>query len=193
MPLELVLEERYPKQAKLDDATRVIVRPLISDDEPALVEFFKSIPPEDLLYLRDNVKDPQVIHRWVADLDYEVTLPLIAEINGKIVGDCTLHQARGGWTSHIGTLRIVIHPDHRGKGLATLLVGEMIQIGIDSGIEKLMGEFLPEQKRPLAVFEKLGFVKIATLPQHVKDLAGEKHDLLIYIYDLRAEEHYAAD
>ncbi len=189
----MVLEDRFPKQAKLDGTLRVIIRPLIAEDEPALIEFFKSIPPQDFLYLRDNVKEPHIIHTWCSHLDYEVTLPLIAEINGKIVGDCTLHQSRGGWTSHIGTVRIVIHPDYRGKGLATLLVGEMIQIGIDSGIEKLMGEFMPEQKRPLAVFEKLGFVKMATLPQHVKDLGGEKHDLLIYIYDLRAEEHYAAD
>lgn len=191
--LELVLEERYPKQTKLQDGTRVIVRPLISNDEPALVEFFKSIPPEDLLYLRDNVKDPQVIHQWVTNLNYEMILPLIAEINGKIVGDCTLHQQRAGWKSHIATARIVIHPEHRGKGLATLLVGEIVQIGMDAGLEKLEGEFTPEQKNPIAIFEKLGFVKLATLPQHVKDVKGEKHDLLIYVYDLRAEEHYAAD
>ena len=191
--LELVLEERFPKQAKLNEGTRVIVRPLISNDEPALVEFFKSIPPEDLLYLRDNVKDPQVIHRWIENLNYEMILPLIAEINGKIVGDCTLHQMRGGWKSHIGTVRIVVHPEYRGKGLATLLVGEIVQVAIDSGIEKLEGEFTGEQKNPIAVFEKLGFVKLATLPQHVKDVRGETHDLLIYVYDLRAQEHYAAD
>ena len=191
--LELVLEERYPKQAKLQDATRVIIRPLISNDEAALVEFFKSIPPEDYLYLRDNVKDPKVIHHWIANLNYEMILPLIAEINGKIVGDCTLHQMRGGWKSHIGTVRVVIHPEHRGKGLATLLVGEMVQVAIDSGLEKLEGEFIAEQINPIAIFEKLGFVKLATLPQHVKDVNGEKHDLLIYVYDLRAEEHYAAD
>ncbi len=191
--LELVLEERYPKQAKLNDGTRVIVRPLISNDEQALVEFFKATPTDDLLYLRDNVKDPRVIHHWIANLNYEMILPLIAEINGKIVGDCTLHQMRGGWKSHIGTVRIVIHPEYRGKGLATLLVGEIIQVAIDSGLQKLEGEFTTEQKNPIAIFEKLGFVKLATLPQHVKDVNGEIHDLLIYVYDLRAQEHYAAD
>ena len=191
--LELVLEERYPKQAKLQEGTRVIVRPLLPTDEEALVEFFKEIPPEDILYLRDNVKDPQVIHHWIAHLNYEMILPLIAEINGKIVGDCTLHQMRGGWKSHIGTMRIVIHPKYRSKGLSTLLVGEIVQVAIDSGLEKLEGEFMAEQTRPIAVFEKLGFVKIATLPQHVKDRNGEIHDLLIYIYDLRAQEYFAAD
>jgi len=191
--LELVLEERYPKQLKLKDGTRVIVRPMIAEDESALIQFFKTIPTEDISHLRDNIKNPDVIHTWTSNLDYDVTLPLIAEINGKIIGDCTLHQNRGGWTSHIGTVRVVIHPDHRGKGLATILVGEMVQVAIDSGIQKLEGQFMAEQKGPMTVFEKLGFVKIATLPQHVKDLKGEIHDLLIFVYDLRAEEHYAAD
>ena len=191
--LELVLEERYPKQLKLKDGTRVIVRPMIAEDESSLIQFFKTIPSEDISHLRDNIKNPDVIHTWASNLDYDVTLPLIAEINGKIIGDCTLHQNRGGWTSHIGTIRVVIHPDHRGKGLATILVGEMVQVAIDSGIQKLEGQFMAEQKGPMTVFEKLGFVKIATLPQHVKDLKGEVHDLLIFVYDLRAEEHYAAD
>ena len=191
--LELVLEQRYPKQSKLGDGTRILVRPLMQNDEPALVEFFKSIPTEDIMYLRDNVKDPKVIHHWIEHLNYEVILPLIAEINGKIVGDCTLHQNRGGWKSHIATLRIVIHPQYRGKGLATLLVGEAVQVAIDSGLETLEGEFMDEQVNSIAVFEKMGFVRLATVPQHVKDMNGEKHDLLIYVYDLRAGEHYAAD
>ncbi len=191
--LELVLEERYPKQMKLKDGTRVIVRPMIAEDEQALVDFFKSIPSEDISYLRDNVKNPDVIHKWVEALNYDMTLPLIAEINGKIIGDCTLHQNRGGWMSHIGVVRCVIHPQHRGKGLATLLVDEMVQVALDSGIQKLQGEFMAEQKQPMTVFEKMGFVRIATLPQHVVDINGVAHDLHIYVYDLRAEEHYAAD
>ena len=59
--LEIVLEERFPKPVKLDDGTRVILRPLIPQDESALVEFFKDMPEEDILYLRDDVKNPEVI------------------------------------------------------------------------------------------------------------------------------------
>lgn len=191
--LEVILEEQFPKPVKLEDGTRVILRPLIPQDEPALREFFGSMPEEDLLYLRDNVKDPEVIRRWCRDLDYEQTLPLIADLEGKIVGDATLHQEKRGWKSHIGTVRVVIHPQHRGKGLVDLLVGELIQIALDIGLVKLDAEFTAEQTRPIAVFEKLGFVNMATLPQHVKDLKGESHDLVILVYDLRATEHYAAD
>ena len=191
--LEVVLEERFPKPAKLDEGTRIILRPLIPQDEPALIEFFHSIPDEDISYLRDDIKDTQVIKKWCQSLDYEVTLPLIADLKGKIIGDATLHQEKRGWKSHIGTVRVVIHPDYRGKGLATLLVGELVGVALDIGLVKLDAEFMAEQARPIAVFEKLGFVNMAVLPQHVKDLKGESHDLVIMVYDLRATEHYEAD
>ena len=191
--LEVILEERFPKPTKLEDGTRTILRPLIGQDESALIEFFGSIPDDDILYLRDDIKEPQVIKRWCQNLDYEVTLPLIAEIEGKIIGDATLHQERRGWKSHIGTVRVVIHPGYRGRGLASLLVGELVEIAIDIGLVKLDAEFMAEQTRPIAIFEKLGFVNMAVLPQHVRDVKGESHDLVIMVYDLRATEHYAAD
>ena len=191
--LELVLEEHFPKPAKLEDGTRIIIRPLIAQDEAALVDFFKAMPEEDLLYLRDNVKNPQVIKRWCQGLDYETTLPLIAEIEGKIVGDATLHQEMRGWKSHIGNVRVVIHPQHRGKGVGRQLMGELIQVALDIGLVKLDAEFTAEQTRQIAIFERLGFVNMAVLPQHVKDVKGESHDLVIMVYDLRATEHYEAD
>lgn len=191
--LEIVLEERFPKPVKLEDGTRVILRPLIPQDETSLIEFFKAMPEEDLLYLRDDVKDSQVIKRWCQNLDYEVTLPLIADLEGKIVGDATLHQEKRGWRSHIGTVRAVIHPQYRGKGIGRGLVEELIQVALDIGLVKLDAEFMSEQERQIAIFERMGFVNMAVLPQHVKDVKGESHDLVIMVYDLRATEHYEAD
>ena len=191
--LEIVLEERFPKAGKMEDGTRVIIRPLIAQDEAALNEFFGSMPEEDVLYLRDDVKDRGVIKHWCQTLDYETTLPLIADLEGKIIADATLHQEKRGWKSHIGTVRVAIHPQYRGKGVGRLLMTEVIQVALDIGLVKLDAEFIAEQARSIAVFEKLGFVKMAILPQHVKDLKGESHDLVIMVYDLRATEHYAAD
>ncbi len=191
--LELILEENFPKPARLEDGTRIIIRPLIAQDETALIEFFKAMEDQDHLYLRDDVKNPEVIKKWCQGLDYESTLPLIAEIEGKIVGDATLHQEKRGWKSHIGTVRVVIHPQYRGRGIGRTLVSELIQIALDSGLVKLDAEFMEVQTRQIAIFEKLGFVNMAVLPQHVKDVKGESHDLVIMVYDLRATEHYAAD
>lgn len=191
--LEIILEERFPKQIKLEDGKRVMIRPFIPQDETPLIEFFNAFPDEDLLYLRDNVKDPRVIKRWGETLDYEATLPLLADLEGKVIGDATLHQEKRGWKSHIGTVRVVIHPQYRGRGIGRLLVSELIQIALDIGLVKLDAEFMAEQTRQIGIFEKLGFVNMAVLPQHVKDLKGESHDLVIMVYDLRSTEHYEAD
>ena len=191
--MEVILEERFPKPGKLEDGKRVIVRPLIPQDETALIQFFNSMPDEDLLYLRDDVKNPDVIKKWCQTMDYEVILPLIADVEGKIIADATLHQEKRGWKSHIGTVRVVIHPQYRSKGIGRLLMGELIQIALDTGLVKLDAEFMAEQTRQISIFEKLGFVNMAILPQHVQDLKGESHDLVIMVYDLRAQEHYAAD
>ena len=191
--IEDLLEERFPKPEKLEDGTRAILRPLIPQDEQALIDFFKSMPEDDMIYLRDEVKDPRVVKHWCENLDYEIILPLIADLEGKIIGDATLHQEKRGWKSHIGSVRVVIHPQFRGRGIGRALVGELIQIALDIGLVKLDAEFMAEQTRQIAIFEKLGFVQMATLPQHVQDLKGESHDLIIMVYDLRATEHYAAD
>jgi len=191
--LELILEERFPKAGKMEDGTRVIIRPLIQQDETALNEFFGAMPQEDVIYLRDDVKNSQVIKHWCQNLDYEATLPLIADLEGKIIADATLHQEKRGWKSHIGTIRVSIHPNYRGKGVGRLLISELIQIALDIGLIKLDAEFIAEQTRSIAIFERLGFVRMAVLPQHVQDLKGESHDLVIMVYDLRATEHYEAD
>jgi len=109
------------------------------------------------------------------------------------VADATLHQEKRGWKSHIGSVRAVIHPQYRGKGIGRALLEDLIQIALDIGLVKLDAEFMAEQTRQISIFEKLGFVNMAILPQHVKDLKGESHDLVIMVYDLRATEHYEAD
>ena len=191
--LEVILEERFPKAGKMEDGTRVIIRPLIPQDEAALIAFFGAMTEEDVIYFRDNVKDPATIKHWFKTLDYEVTLPLIADLEGKIIADATLHQEKRGWKSHIGTVRLSIHPDYRGKGVGRLLMNELIQVALDIGLVKLDAEFVAEQTRSIAIFERLGFVNMAILPQHVQDIKGESHDLVIMVYDLRSQEHYEAD
>lgn len=191
--LELVLEELYPKEKKLKDGRTVQIRPLVPEDEHLLMQFFSEFPPDEIAYLRDNVKDPEIIKRWIRELDYERTLPLIAFLDGKIIGDATLHQDERGWQVHVGHVRVVTHPKHRGFGVARLLVGEIIEIGSKSGLVKLDAEFMGEQGKPISAFQEMGFVPTATLPGHVQDIRGQYHDLVILVYDLRAQEHYEAD
>ena len=186
--LHHLLEERYPRPLTLRDGTTVTVRPLEKDDKEALVAFFREVPAEERLFLKDDVTDEAVIDSWVRGLDYKQVLPLVAETGGRIVADATLHQQKRGWMSHVGKVRVVTHPDFRHKGLASGLIKELIEVARDSGLEMLDAEFMSEQTGPIQSFTRLGFYKVATLPRHVRDQKGKAHDFIVMVYDLVPDE-----
>jgi GNAT superfamily N-acetyltransferase len=188
-----LIEGRYPKKIVLKDGTELLMRPLAAHDRDALLSFFRQLSEEDRLYLADDVTDPQVVERWCSELDFIYVLPLLGLVNGAVVADAALHREKAGWKSHIGQVRIVVHPQHRGKGIAAALVKELIHVAIDLGLDKLDAEFVSQQDGALHAFERMGFIKVAQLPQHVLDRHGAAHDLILMVYDLKGEEAFAID
>lgn len=176
--------KQYPKRAKLQDGTEVILRLMVKDDERALFEFFQRVSKEDRLFLRENVADPKTVRAWAEGLNYDRVLPLLALINGHVIGDATLHQRHHGWTQHVGRIRLVVAPSHRQKGLGTLLVAELIEIAKGLNLERLVVELMGTQHAALLALRHLGFEREAVLYQHVKDQAGRPQDLVIMGKDL---------
>lgn len=188
-----IIRDRYPKKAQLTDGTELVLRAQQSDDKERLMRFFSEIPERDRMFLAEDVTNEKVIERWIKNADFSQVLPLMAVVGDGIIADTTLHRQKGGWMSHIGRVRVVVHPNYRGKGATPLLINELIEIAIDIGLDKLDAEFMPEQQAAMRAFEKLGFVKIAELPNHVLDRHGASHDLLIMSYDLQGQETFPVD
>jgi ribosomal protein S18 acetylase RimI-like enzyme len=157
---------------------------MVKKDQQALYEFFQGVPKEDRLFLRDDVSKPATIQSWVNELDYERVLPLLALVEGKVVGDATLHRRPLGWTRHLCKVRLVIDPAYRQKGLGSLLVRELIEIAKGLKLERLVVELMGSQQAALAAFRHLGFERAAVLYRHVKDRVGRPQDLVIMIHDL---------
>ena len=176
--------KHYPKRAKLADRTQVTLRLMVKKDQQALYEFFQRVPKEDRLFLREDVSKPATIQSWVDELDYERVLPLVALMDGKVVGDATLHRRAIGWTRHLGKVRLVIDPQYRQKGLGSLLIKELKEIAKGLKLERLVVELMGSQQAALAAFRHLGFERAAVLYHHVKDRAGRPQDLVIMVHDL---------
>ncbi|MEE9252890.1 MAG: GNAT family N-acetyltransferase [Thermodesulfobacteriota bacterium] len=191
--LDIVLEERYPKEETLDDGSKIMIRPMSSDDKEGLIRLFKSVPEAERVFLQHDVMDPKVIEAWCRELDYFRVLPLLAIDGDKVVGNASLKQQRRGWMSHIGNVRVVVGNNYRRKGVARRLIEELIHIALNIGLVKLDAEFMLDQTKPIETFEKLGFVKAAVLPGHVWDQNGEPHDYVLMVHDLRDKEYFAVD
>ncbi len=190
MSLELILEE-YPKEIGLKGGFKCELRPLEAADEIAFHEFFLAVPTQERMFIKHRVTEPEVIHDWCQKIDLGRNLPLLAVLDGQIIGDATLHQQLGGWKRHIGRVSVLVHPQFRGRGLARALVMEVVEIARRLSLEKVEAEFIGEQEAAIKVFALLGFTTLARLPDYVKDMQALPHDYVLMGLDLKTDEEYA--
>ena len=176
----------FPKQIILRDRSAVTLRPMVREDKEGLLTFFRRLPPEDRQFLKDDVTRAEIIEGWARDLNYDRVLPILAEFEGRIVGDATLHRQAYGWMRHVGEIRLVTDPFLRRRGLATAMAREIFYLALQAGLDKMVAEMVADQVAAIKVFGKLGFQQEARLVNHVVDLQGRKHDLVIMTTDIPA-------
>jgi RimJ/RimL family protein N-acetyltransferase len=190
MQIDEILEQ-YPKTVKLKTGAAVTLRPLRKTDEEQFHAFFCAIPETERLLFKHRVTSITVIRRWCQKIDPGKILPLLALAGRKIVADASLHQTLGGWKRHVGRISVVVHPDYRGKGLAKIMVSELMHIAHNVGLEKLEAEFMGEQESARRVFASLGFHELLTLPGYLKDMQALPHDYVLMGRDILTDEEYA--
>lgn len=173
------MPDTYPKTATLKEGTEVRLRLMKRTDGPKLLEFFRALPEEDRLFLKEDVTDKQVIDRWVEELDYERVLPVLAEVEDRIVGDASLHFQRERWSRHCGKIRCVVARDFQRKGLGTILAREIFLHAVQKGLEMILAEMMDTQIGAMKAFQQIGFRQEATLSDAVVDIYGKKHGLVI--------------
>jgi len=190
MSLELELQ-KFPRDIKIKDGSTVTLRPLRRQDEKQFHEFFQAVPEQERMFIKHRVTDPEVIRDWCENIDLGRNLPLLALSGDKILGDATLHQQLGGWKRHIGRVSVLVHPQHRGRGLARALVHEIVEISRNIGMEKVEAEFIGEQETAIHLFAMMGFSNLLRLEDYVKDMQAIKHDYVLMGLDLKTDEEYA--
>ncbi|HXD01594.1 MAG TPA: GNAT family N-acetyltransferase [Verrucomicrobiae bacterium] len=190
MAIEIALQ-KFPKTLKMKDGSSCKVRPLRKDDEKSFHEFFLSVPAQERMFIKHRVTEPEVIRDWCRNIDLGRNLPLLAVSEGRIIGDTTLHQQLGGWKRHIGRISTLVHPQFRGRGLASALVSEVVELARQLGLEKVEAEFIGEQEAAIKMFALLGFSNLLRIENYVKDMQAIPHDYVLMGLDLKTDEEYA--
>lgn len=185
----------YQTEATLKDGTKILIKPMMAEDQEALYEFFRSVPIEEARYLRDDVKSKMVVEKWAKNLNYNKTLPILAMKDDMIIADATINRRRSGWKWHLGTVRIFVHNDYRNIGLGKLMLDEISRIAYRLGIEKLIAEVPDTSIAAINMFTKTGFHKAALIPNMVKDRQNMPVDLAVLIKDIKPplDESYEYD
>lgn len=152
-------------------------------DRDAILAFAKTLPQEDLMFLRTDITEAKTVDTWVKQIESGRSITLIADDAGKIAGYATIHTNEALWTRHVGELRVLIGSDYRGIGLGKRLTNEAFAIAKDLGLKKITAQMTTDQRGARQVFEHLGFRPEALLADHAMTKDGRTHDLLIMSYD----------
>jgi RimJ/RimL family protein N-acetyltransferase len=173
----------YPKTFRLKDGSSVDLRPMARDDLQRVLDFFRKLPEEDRMFLKEDVTQREVVETWIRRMDYETTLPILALVGDEVVGDATLHTQTHGWMRHVGEIRMVVAKEYQRKGIGTLLARELFYNAIRRGLIKIEALAMEDQIGAVKSLQRLGFKQEGILRDYVLDLKGKKHNLVILTHN----------
>jgi ribosomal protein S18 acetylase RimI-like enzyme len=87
---------------------------------------------------------------------------------------------------------VLVHPQFRGRGLARMLVSEILDIARRAGLEKVEAEFIGEQEAASKMFALLDFRELLRLEDYVKDMQAIAHDYILMGLELKTDEEYTS-
>ena len=168
----------YPRHVRLD-AGDIEFRLMSRADEASVLDFAQRLPTHDLLFLPRNISQPKVLSAWINEIERGAITSLLAVKDGKVVGCGTLVRDPLSWSPHVGEIRMVVSLDVRGQGVGRALSQETFALALGAGLEKLSVQMTVDKAAAIALFESLGFKAEALLRDHVRDLGGRTHDIVV--------------
>jgi L-amino acid N-acyltransferase YncA len=157
----------------------VALRLMTEADKLGILNFARSLPPDDLLFLRTDITDPVVVDAWVQNIGEGRSVTVLAERDNRVAGYASIHTEGARWTRRVGEIRVQVSADYRGLGLGKRLAGEIFRLSQDLGLKKMAAMMTPEQESARATFQELGFRIEAQLQDWVVDREGKSRDLVI--------------
>lgn len=148
------------KQAELKDGTLVELRPITPEDEPMWHELLARCSA-DSLRLRFRYMFKSTTHQMASRfcfIDYDREIAIVAETGeaderrllgvGRLVADADHQEAE---------YAILVGDPWQGVGLGSLLTDYCLEICGDWGIESVVAEMAPENRRMIGMFRHRGF------------------------------------
>ena len=184
--------ERYPLMQVLDDGTACTIRPLTTEDEHAFVVFLNSVPEIERLFIKQRIGSGRFRKQWCRDLDYDSALTLVAIAHDHIIGKITLQQREGGWKRHIGRVHSLTHTEYRDVGVSRMMIEEVIEVALHSGLTRLEAEFNGERGASIHCFEQAGFSELLRMRSYLRDMSGTSHDWVLLGMQIRTSAEFTS-
>jgi len=158
------------------------IRQLEPRDGQALERFLRRVPEGDRTFFKEDVSDPEVVDSWVRP----GAARALAVAHGEVLGYVAVVPLHG-WSSHVGEVRVIVDPEHRGRGIGRALARRAVIEAIDLELTKMVVEVVADQESAIAMFRSLGFDPEALLTDHVRDRTGRLRDLMVLAHSVEEQ------
>ena len=91
------IEERYPRPASLRDGHEVTLRLMRPGDASTIVDFARSLPAADLLFLRRDVTQEAAVAEWIREIEVGSTFTVLGFDGDELLGEGDLHYSAADW------------------------------------------------------------------------------------------------
>ena len=156
---------QYVSTAQIKSGAEVTLRPIRPEDEPMLVKFHETLSETSVFmrYFQPLNVNRRVAHERLTrvcftDYDREMALVAIAKNpqsgQPELVGVGRLSKVR--WREE-AEYAILISDQLQNKGLGSLMMRSLLEVGRKEGLKRIVGYILPENGRMQTVCRKLGF------------------------------------
>ncbi len=168
----------------LEDGTEITVREKTREDLDASMEFYALMPEQERKLMRIDVADRSVVESRLQELEKDNFFRLVAEVDGKFIGEAILEDLRYGWMKKTGEIRILILPAYRETDLARILSRELFLVAARRGLNNLIARILDGETWMYDTLRNLHFKHEATQKSHAVDLNDNQHDVHLMTFSL---------
>lgn len=171
--------DRY--KFSLKDGRELVIRKAEEKDAEKFLEYFNSVGSETD-FLGFGAEGPRLTVEQEREI-FRTSTPknffLIAEVEGKIVGSCSIGTNEKRIRSqHFGELGIVVLKDYWGLRIGYHLMETAINLGREAGLKKINLDTRSDNEKAIALYKKLGF-KEEGLIEWGTVIDGKFYDLLV--------------
>ena len=167
----------------LKDGRRVVIREVTIDDAPALSAHIEGLAPNApyIGMTPGETPSPEKVRERSVEADNRPgSIGLLAEADGRVVGDCWMMAMPRVKMRHVGQIGMAIADGWRGAGLGRALLERVIEHGRASEhIWRIELGVLHENAPAIALYESLGFVREGYYPGRFRQPDGALLDDII--------------
>lgn len=160
----------------------ITVRQYNDTDETAMIRIWNEVVEEGIAFPQEEILNEKTGHVFFASQTY---CGVAVDTSGTVLGLYILHPNNIGRCGHICNASYAVRKENRGEHIGETLVKDCLQKGKELGYRILQfNAVVATNLHARHLYERLGFVRLGTIPNGFRMRDGHYEDICPYYYEL---------